>query len=83
LPHIKRKEIPIRYMVFDDRDIILVLPSGLKSTAAPQAIEALWLRIPPLAKVLGEHFEELWEKGKPMLPILKQLKEKKLQEKRT
>jgi len=70
------KEIPLRFMVFDERDVILIFPSESKLTM-PQTIEALWLRIPPLAKILCEQFEELWRKGKPILPILKEIKEKK------
>jgi sugar-specific transcriptional regulator TrmB len=70
------REIPLRFMVFDERDVILVFPSESESTM-PQTLEALWLRIPPLAKILGEHFEELWKKGKPILPILKEIKKYK------
>jgi sugar-specific transcriptional regulator TrmB len=67
------KEIPLRFMVFDDRDTILVFPSETGLTA----LEALWLRIPPLAKMLHEQFEQLWDKGKPILPILKEIRRKK------
>jgi hypothetical protein len=74
--YLSAEKLPLRYTVFDDRDIILVLPSKLKSTA-PQTIEALWLRIPSLAGILRENFEELWKKGRPMLPVLRWLKEKK------
>ena len=70
------KEIPLRFMVFDERDVILVFPSESKLTM-PQTLEALWLRIPPLAKILREQFEELWRKSKPILPILKEIKKKK------
>ncbi len=69
-------EIPLRFSVFDRKDVILVFPPRPK-TAAPQTIEALWLRIPSLAKILSKHFEELWARSKPMLPILKKIKEKK------
>jgi len=48
----------------------------------PQTLEALWLRIPSLAKILREQFEELWRKGKPIRPILKEIKTKKQKEKR-
>jgi sugar-specific transcriptional regulator TrmB len=74
--HLNIKEIPLRFMVFDERDVILIFPSESELTM-PQTIEALWLRIPPLAKILREQFEELWRKGKPILPILKEIKEKK------
>ena len=69
------KEIPLRFMIFDERDVIIVFPSESKSTM-PQTLEASWLRIPPLAKILRERFEELWRKGKPILPILKKIKKK-------
>lgn len=62
-------EIPLRFMVFDERDVILVFPS---ETALAE-VESLWLRIPPLAKILSFTFEELWKKGTPMLPILKNI----------
>jgi len=75
------KEIPLRFAVFDERDVILVFPSEPESLTT-QTIEALWLRIPPLAKILHNYFEKLWKKGKPMLPILKHLKEKKQMEKK-
>jgi len=67
------KEIPLRFMIFDDRDVILVFPSEPGATA----LEALWLRIPPLAKILHEAFEGLWKKGRPILPILSEIKERK------
>lgn len=70
------KKIPLRFAVFDERDVILVFPSESKLTM-PESVEALWLRIPPLAKILREHFEELWRKGKPILPILKKIKKNK------
>jgi len=70
------KEIPLRFAVFDEKDVILVFPSE-PSSAMPQMIEALWLRIPPLAKVLRDHFEALWGKGKPMLPVLEKIKRAK------
>ena len=73
------KEIPLRFVVFDGRDVILVFPSEAESIKT-QTIEALWLRIPPLAKILREYFEELWKKGKPILPVLKELEEKKRME---
>jgi sugar-specific transcriptional regulator TrmB len=79
--HLNSEEIPLRFMVFDERDVILVFPSGSELTM-PQALEALWLRIPPLAKILREHFEELWRKGKPILPKLKEIKKKKQKRKK-
>ena len=76
------REIPLRFVVFDERDVILVFPSE-SGSAKSQTIEALWLRIPPLAKILRGFFEELWKKGKPMLPILKEIKEKKQLERKS
>ena len=75
------KEIPLRFMVFDERDVIIAFPSESKSTV-PQTLEALWLRIPPLAEILRERFEELWRKGKPILPILKKIKKEKQKKKK-
>ncbi len=74
--YLNAKEIPFRFTVFDERDIILVLPqkSGSKTR---QTTEALWVRVPPLAKILSEYFEGLWKKGEPMLPMLEEVKEKK------
>jgi sugar-specific transcriptional regulator TrmB len=70
------EEIPLRFAVFDGKDVILVFPSEAESPTT-QTIEALWLRIPPLAKILLTCFEELWKKGKPMLPILRDIRKKK------
>jgi len=78
--YLNMKDIPLRFSVFDKRDAILVFPP--KSKTATQTIEALWLRMPDLAKILSAHFEELWKKSKPMLPILRKMKEKKQREKR-
>jgi len=74
------KEIPLRFMVSDERDVILVFPSEFE-LRMPQTLEALWLRIPPLAKILSQYFEELWRKGKPIFPILKEIKKKKQEKK--
>jgi len=73
------KEIPLRFMVFDKRDVILVFPP---ESALPN-LEALWLRIPTLAKILATTFEELWKKGTPMIPVLREIMEKKTQSKRS
>ena len=67
-------QILLRFAVFDRRDVILVLPSDSEGITK-QALEALWLRIPPLAEILCEHFEQLWKKGKPILPILKEIED--------
>jgi len=76
------KEIPLRFAVFDEKDVILVFPSEPEPTKT-QTIEALWLRIPPLAKILREYFEELWKKGKPIVPILEDIKRRRQMEKKT
>jgi len=77
--YLEVKEIPLRFMLFDEKDVILVFPSEPDLTI-PQNIEALWLRVPPLAKILRGCFEELWKKGKPILPILTEIKKRKLME---
>lgn len=75
------KEIPIRFMTFDDKDVIIVFPS--ESGQAVQVLEALWLRISPLAKILRKQFEELWNKARPITPIIEELKRKKQIDKKT
>lgn len=71
--YLNRKEIPLRFVVFDERDVILVFPLET-NLRTPQTLEALWLRISPLAKILRQHFEELWKKSKPILPIIEKIK---------
>lgn len=71
--HLDIKEIPLRFMVFDERDVIIVFPAESGATM-PKTLEALWLRFPPLARILREKFEELWRKGKPIIPVLKEIK---------
>ena len=70
------KEIPLRFMVFDQKDVILVFPSESEQRI-PQPLEALWLRIPPLAKILSEYHEELWRRSRPIQPILEEIKKEK------
>ena len=77
--YLDSEEIPLRFMVFDKNDVIIVFPSEAKPTM-PQPLEALWLRIPPLARILSKHFEELWRKGKPILPKLREIKRRKKQQ---
>jgi sugar-specific transcriptional regulator TrmB len=69
-------EIPLRFMTFDDKDVIIVFPSE-SERAKSQELEALWLRIPPLAKILRRQFEELWNKARPITPMIEELKAKK------
>jgi len=78
--YLEIKEIPLRFMVFDEKEVILVFPSE-PEPATPQTLEALWLRIPPLGKILRKYFEELWRKGKPMMPILEEIKKEKQEKK--
>ena len=74
--YLDRREIPLRFMIFDDRDVILVFPAESGS----ETLEALWLRIPQLARILHQHFEELWTKATPVLAVLNELKQKKRSE---
>jgi len=74
-------KIPLRFAVFDEQDVIIVFPDEQKSRI--HEIESLWVRIPPLAKILRQFFEELWNKGEPILPILEKTKRKKRTHKKT
>jgi len=61
----------LRFAVFDKKDTVLVLPPEGGSQFA------VWISLPSLATILYEHFETLWKKGQPILPILRKLKEAK------
>jgi len=61
----------LRFAVFDEKDTVLVLPPEEGSQLA------VWMNLPSLATILCEHFEVLWRRGQPALPILKKLKETK------
>jgi sugar-specific transcriptional regulator TrmB len=61
----------LRYGIFDQKAAVLVLPSEEGSQTA------VWISLPSLAMILYEHFEELWNRSQPALPILKRLKNKK------
>jgi len=61
----------LRFMVFDKKDTVLVLPPEGGSQLA------VWISLPSLAAILYEHFEKLWRMGQPALPILRRLKETK------
>ena len=74
--HLPLNEIPLRFTVFDEEDIIIVFPPNSK-LKSPQTVEALWLRAPPLGKILCEHFEALWKNSQPILPLLREIKKKK------
>jgi len=60
----------LRFSVFDKMDTVLVLPPEQGSQYS------VWIRLPSLAVILYEYFEELWKRGRQALPILKKLKEK-------
>jgi len=62
----------LRFAIFDEKDVVLVLPAERGSLAA------IWISLPSLAAILHEHFERLWEKGKPAMPILRKLKKVKV-----
>lgn len=78
--YLDAKKIPLRCAVFDERDAILVFPSESEPVKT-QTTEALWIRIPPLARILKRYIEELWKKGIPALPILEDVKKRKQLEK--
>lgn len=61
----------LRFAVVDKKDTVLVLPpeGGYQF--------AVWMRLPSLTDILYEHFESLWRKGQPALPMLRKLKEAK------
>ncbi len=61
----------LRFAVFDKRDVVLVLPSEGGSQFA------VWISLPSLAAILYKHFEVLWKKGQPALPLLREAKEAK------
>jgi sugar-specific transcriptional regulator TrmB len=61
----------LRFAVFDKKDTVLVLPAERGSQFA------VWISLPSLAAILYEHFEALWKKGQPALPVLRKLKETK------
>jgi len=61
----------LRFAIFDKKDTVLVLPPERDSQLA------VWISLPSLATILYEHFEALWKKGQPALPILRKLKEAK------
>jgi len=61
----------LRYAIFDKKDVVLVLP------AEEGSLLSIWLSLPSLAAILYDHFENLWEKGQPVLPVLRRLREAK------
>ena len=61
----------LRFAVADKKDAVLVLPPERGSQFA------VWISLPSLAAILYEHFEMLWKKAQPALPILRKLKEAK------
>jgi hypothetical protein len=77
--YLKIKRIPLRFSIFDKKEVIMVFPQKANT---PHAIEALWLRIPSLAMILQTHFEELWRISKPLLPVLQEIKKEKAESKK-
>lgn len=61
----------LRFAVFDQKDIVLVLPSEEDSQLA------VWMSLPSLAAILHEHFEVLWKKGQQALRVLRKMQEAK------
>ncbi len=61
----------LRFAVSDEKDAVLVLPPERGSQLA------VWISLPSLAAILYEHFEALWKRGQPVLPLLKKLKDAK------
>lgn len=61
----------LTFAVFDANHTVLWLP--------PEPPEyTVWINFPSLATILYEHFEELWERGQPALPVIKKLKATKV-----
>ncbi len=58
----------LRFAIFDEKDTVLVWPAERGSLAA------IWVSLPSLAAILHDHFEALWEKGKPALSVLRKLR---------
>jgi len=63
----------LRFAIFDKKDTVLVL-------SGEGAQLAIWISVHELAAILYDHFESLWKKGQPALPILRKLKEAKTQQ---
>jgi len=77
--YLDRNDIPLRFAVFDEREVIIIFPDERESEI--QETKALWLCLPPLAEMLRRNFEELWKRGRPILPILEKAKMKKQKKK--
>jgi len=63
----------LRYAIFDKRDTVLVFP------ASEGSLFAVWISLPSLAAVLHDHFEALYKKGQSALPVLRKLRNTKVQ----
>ncbi len=61
----------LRYAIFDKKDTVLVFPASGGSQLAA------WISLPPLATILHDHFETLYEKGQPALPLLRKIRDAK------
>lgn len=74
--YLRIENIPLRFTIFDGKETVLVLKSET-NLETPIFIDAIWIKIPQLAKILHEYFESrLWKNAKPLLPILEELKKK-------
>jgi sugar-specific transcriptional regulator TrmB len=60
----------LSFAVFDEKDVVLWLPPY-------PSTRTVWIKLPQLAQILIEHFENLWEKSTPALPLLRKLMKKK------
>jgi len=60
----------LTYAIFDKKDTVLWFPPH------PSKL-TVWISLPSLAAILYEHFEALWKKGQPVLPVLRKYKEAK------
>ena len=60
----------LTFAVFDQKDIVLWLPPY-------PSTRTVWIKLPELAEVLLEHFETLWKKSSPALPLIRKLKKAK------
>lgn len=61
----------LRYAIFDEKDTVLVFPASEGSQFA------IWISLPSLAAILHDHFEALYKKGQPALPVLRKLRNTK------
>jgi len=75
----QRDEITIRYSIFDKKSVVFWLPENNKPT---MSLIAVWVTSAPLAEILYDHFERLWNQSQPILPKLESLKKRKTMKER-